>query len=452
LPRRHFHATYTTEIDPTPRPLTPEMGLMPFAPVPTKPPPPPSSDPNLVAGGNWKRGRDLFFGESLKCSTCHSVRNEGGHIGPDLSNLVSRDAASVLRDIIDPNASINPDYVSFNAQTKDGETYTGFIREQHPKEIVLAMADGSERRFVRNSIRELRPSSTSLMPSGLLESVTPQERRDLLTFLTLAKPEWDSGETFPVRRREEVEGILSRSAKVGGPLLPAFRIILVASKQDHGPGQHDYPAWQRKWHDLLNSAEKVEVVNAWEWPSEEQFQTADVAVFYFWNHDWSASRLDQLQKFLSRGGGVVVLHSSCIADQDPEVLARPLGLSAQPVRTKYRHGPLDLLIENPAAHPITRDLPSQIHFLDEPYWPLVGQTERVAVLGASVEEGAEHPLVWTYQYQGGRVFGSILGHYTWTLDDPFFRILALRGIAWAGKQQPDRFVRLATEEVNPYAP
>ncbi len=36
----------------------------------------------------------------------------------------------------------------------------------------------------------------------------------------------------------------------------------------------------------------------------------------------------------------------------------------------------------------------------------------------------------------------ILGHYTWTFDDPYFRILLLRGMAWAAGESPYRFERL----------
>ncbi|PYJ04253.1 MAG: hypothetical protein DME25_10255 [Verrucomicrobia bacterium] len=42
----------------------------------------------------------------------------------------------------------------------------------------------------------------------------------------------------------------------------------------------------------------------------------------------------------------------------------------------------------------------------------------------------------------GRVFVSIPGHYTWTFDDPLFRLLLLRGIAWAGHQPLNRFNEL----------
>jgi len=50
-------------------------------------------------GGDYENGRSLFFGEKLKCSTCHRIRGEGASTGPDLNNLTAKDPASVLRDI-----------------------------------------------------------------------------------------------------------------------------------------------------------------------------------------------------------------------------------------------------------------------------------------------------------------------------------------------------------------
>jgi type 1 glutamine amidotransferase len=33
------------------------------------------------------------------------------------------------------------------------------------------------------------------------------------------------------------------------------------------------------------------------------------------------------------------------------------------------------------------------------------------------------------------VFGSIPGHYNWTFDDPLYRVIVLRGIAWAAREK-----------------
>jgi type 1 glutamine amidotransferase len=99
---------------------------------------------------------------------------------------------------------------------------------------------------------------------------------------------------------------------------------------------------------------------------------------------------------------------------DPEQLAERIGLAAQPGPTKYLHCPLDLKIVAASDHPITRGL-KQIHLLDEPYWPMIGDTNKVQVLATTAQEGKSWPMLWTFQRGKGRVFASIIGHYSWTL-------------------------------------
>ena len=55
----------------------------------------------------------------------------------------------------------------------------------------------------------------------------------------------------------------------------------------------------------------------------------------------------------------------------------------------------------------------------------------------------DQPLFWTLEPSKGRVFVSIPGHFAWTFDDPLFRLLLLRGIAWAAGEPVDRFNELA---------
>lgn len=383
--------------------------------------PPPKPD------GDWEHGRELFAGGALNCVKCHRIRGEGGTVGPDLSNLVHRDARTLERDIRDPGATLHPDYVTYQVELKNGDGHEGFVRFQGNEELRLLDVDGRERVFPRGDVVRLEPAGRSLMPSGLLDGLKPDDVRDLLTFLMHAPP---------TPRRTEAEQILGRSAPRPSPGRP-LRLVLVASKQDHGPGQHDYPRWQDRWIQLLARAgERAQVERAWEWPSAAQFQTADVVVFYFWNHDWSPGRYAELDAFQLRGGGVALIHSAVIADQDPEALAERIGLSAQPGRTGYRHMPFRLRLVK-QDHFITAGLPETLSFLDEPYWPLVGEPARVDVLGVGRVDGVNRPLVWTFERGRGRVFGTVLGHFFWTLDDPMFRLLVLRGIAWAGRSEPD---------------
>ena len=66
------------------------------------------------------------------------------------------------------------------------------------------------------------------------------------------------------------------------------------------------------------------------------------------------------------------------------------------------------------------------------------------MLATGDEEGKPQPLFWTREHGKGRVFVSIPGHFTWTFDDPLYRILLLRGIAWSAGESVDRFNELAT--------
>jgi putative heme-binding domain-containing protein len=393
------------------------------------------SDKNIaLVGGDYERGRALFFGDKLKCSTCHRIRDEGKTIGPDLSNLPSKDAASVLKDIKEPNASINPDYVAYNVALQNGESLTGFVRAQDEQTLRLVAADGKETVLHRAEVKALTPSSTSLMPTGLLDALNESQIKDLLTFLLNAPP---------TRTRDELTKALNPIS--ASPSVNRIKIILVASKQDHGPAQHDYPAWQKNWHALLARSTSVIVEDAWLWPAPEQFEHADVLVFYYWNRDWNAEKMGQLDEFLARGKGIVVLHSATIGNPMVDQLAERIGLASDSVKTKYLHTPIDLTIVA-TNNPIMHGLPKQMHFIDEPYWPMIGDTNRIEVLATAAVDGADWPIMWTFQKEKGRVFASIFGHYTWTWEDPIYQIIVLRGIAWTAGEDPATLESLATSE------
>ncbi|MBM3846112.1 MAG: hypothetical protein FJ405_07500 [Verrucomicrobia bacterium] len=385
----------------------------------------------VLEKADWETGRGLFFSEKLQCSKCHRVRGEGGTAGPDLSNLIHRNPEAILRDILQPSATLHPDYVTFTAETEGDAVHTGFVRSQDADSLRLADVDGKLTEVPRATLKSLRPSPVSLMPEGLLDGLSEARRMDLLTFLLNAPPQRD---------RSELRGILGERADEPNPR--ALKLVLTASKRDHSPGQHDYPAWQKRWAAMLGRLPGVQVEQAWEWPSKARFDSADAVIFYFWCHDWSKERLAQLDSFQARGGGVALFHAAVIADKDPETLAERMGLAAQPGRTGYLHCAHDILIPTPDAHPITRGLPRRVHFLDEPYWPMIGDVSQVKVLASVEREGKKHPMIWTFERNQGRVFGCILGHYTWTLEDPLFQVLALRGIAWAAQRPETRLEAL----------
>jgi type 1 glutamine amidotransferase len=69
---------------------------------------------------------------------------------------------------------------------------------------------------------------------------------------------------------------------------------------------------------------------------------------------------------------------------------------------------------------------------------MFGDTNRIKVVATADLDGQASPLIWTYEKGKGRVFASIPGHYNWTFEDPLFRILVLRGMAWAAGELTER--------------
>jgi len=123
-----------------------------------------------------------------------------------------------------------------------------------------------------------------------------------------------------------------------------------------------------------------------------------------------------------------------------EALAQITGLAWRSGFSKFRHGPLDLKL---VTGPFTAGV-SAPSLLDESYWNLVGDLDRSLLIASVVEDGEPRPQMWALTKGKGRVFVSIPGHYSWTFDDPLFRLLLLRGIYWAGNQSLDRLSDLAT--------
>ncbi|MAT68092.1 MAG: hypothetical protein CMJ58_01060 [Planctomycetaceae bacterium] len=248
----------------------------------------------------------------------------------------------------------------------------------------------------------------------------------------------------PPRSRAEVEQLLAPAdagdaahsgggAQVDKPL----RIVLVAGKKDHGAGEHDYPAWKKVWSRLLAEAPDTEIETAEEFPSAEQIEAADVLVFYQrgrWNDDRAAA----IDPFLARGGGCVYIHWAVDGQGGQEEFAKRIGLASLGGSIKYRHGPLHVDFSPGADHPIARNFDA-IDWTDESYWRLTGDPARLNLIGTGIEDGQPQPLFWTVERGRGRVFVSIPGHYMWTFDDPAFRLLLMRGIAWAGRRDVDRF-------------
>ena len=407
-----------------------------------------------IRGGDWAKGRALFHGEKALCGKCHQVRGEGIHLGPDLTSLPFRDYASVWRDIVDPSASINPDYPTHQVELDDGSELVAVIRDQGNGRVRLGLGIRVVQTVMQDHIVKSTPLAHSLMPEGLDKALSEEERRDLMTFVLtepLTMQDYSGlprdGVNHPpkVRSWEELTAVLAGAPEPASTIRP-IKVVLVAGPKDHGIGEHDYPRWQQVWGKLFALAEGVEIDTAWEWPSAPQWEQTDALVF-FKRGDWSPDKIATLGSYLERGGGATFIHWACEAEHAAPALAELIGMASNRHVMKYRHGLLELSFAGAAEHPVARGFTS-LGLHDESYWDLEGDPASLDVIALAPEKGEPRPLFWTRELQNpdkkhhGRVFVSIPGHYSRSFDDPLFRVLLLRGIAWSASEPVDRFNNL----------
>ena len=132
-----------------------------------------------------RKGRDSF---RALCAGCHTLHGEGGHVGPELTGYNRGDLASLLLNIVNPSAEIREGYENVLASTKDGRTLNGFLAEQDARTVVIRGLDGQNIVIARDDLAEMKTSATSLMPEGLLTTLTDEQVRDLFAYLQSAQP------------------------------------------------------------------------------------------------------------------------------------------------------------------------------------------------------------------------------------------------------------------------
>ena len=75
------------------------------------------------------------------------------------------------------------DYTLTNVATTDGRLISGIIREQND-DVRWSIQTANERIVLpREDVEAIKPSTTSMMPEGQLEPLSPQEIRDLFAYL-----------------------------------------------------------------------------------------------------------------------------------------------------------------------------------------------------------------------------------------------------------------------------
>jgi putative heme-binding domain-containing protein len=139
----------------------------------------------MLSKRNFEQGKNMY--EATLCSSCHTMRGEGGAVGPDLTKVGSRfSAKDILIHTLDPNKEVSDQYAATVFTMRDGSSIVGrLINEEDGKYFV------SQNPFMPQSLREVpkadvvstKLSKVSLMLPGLLGRLNDEEIKDIVAYL-----------------------------------------------------------------------------------------------------------------------------------------------------------------------------------------------------------------------------------------------------------------------------
>lgn len=145
--------------------------------------------PDLAKAGGGRNpagGKELFT--RLACAQCHKLGNEGYAYGPDLTDVFKRynnSRVDVLHQILEPSLKIDDRYRNYQFELKDGDEVPGMIVKEDADTVTIQTGPSAAllQTLKKSDIKERQPQKFSLMPLGLLNTLTKDQILDLLAYV-----------------------------------------------------------------------------------------------------------------------------------------------------------------------------------------------------------------------------------------------------------------------------
>jgi putative heme-binding domain-containing protein len=134
---------------------------------------------------DFKNGRQMFGAGS--CYACHRIAGEGGAVGPDLTSVGGKFGAyDLLESIVDPGKEISDQYGSSVFSLTDGTQLNGRIMNMRNNEYWVntdMMKPSTVTKVKAENLTSIEPSSISMMPPGLINTMDKEDILDLMAYL-----------------------------------------------------------------------------------------------------------------------------------------------------------------------------------------------------------------------------------------------------------------------------
>lgn len=263
--------------------------------------------------GDARRGLQVFASTRFACVACHQLGEQGGRVGPPLTNMGrERPPQEIVESILFPKAIIRPEYVAHLVITEDGHQHRGYLVSETPEQLMLKEPSTGALIEIPQETIEGRKELGTLMPEGLAQAMSAAQLADLVRFL-LDVP-------HPERLDQQV----------------LTRTLRRALSHAHGPAEfvYDKAPWQpglwpqsghpvnrdriydfytKQAHQFRNAADSVALI--------PHFPGLDSGTLGHWGNQneeswaddrWNQSDLGSLQSGVVHGGGKRITRGICV--------------------------------------------------------------------------------------------------------------------------------------------
>ncbi len=134
---------------------------------------------------NFEKGKLMYA--AGRCNACHTMRGEGGNIGPDLTQLGTRfGPKDMLESIIEPNKVVSDQYAATVFTMKDGSSILGRLTNENETAYIISQnpfAPEMLREVPKKDVAGTKYSYISTMYPGLVNNMNEEELKDLIAYL-----------------------------------------------------------------------------------------------------------------------------------------------------------------------------------------------------------------------------------------------------------------------------
>ena len=166
---------------------------------------------------SFTNGKKMF--SAGLCVACHRFSDEGGGVGPDLTNLAKRsDYKSILESTIHPNLVVSNQFEQHEITLKDGSLVMGKIvsdEKDHYSVVQSGLDPLNLSKVNKSEVASKKASKLSMMPGGLINSMNAEELKDLIAYFVSAGDK--KHKIFRPLKKLQIELISAIYGEAGNP-------------------------------------------------------------------------------------------------------------------------------------------------------------------------------------------------------------------------------------------